>query len=423
MAETCSGCGAAVNTTDITYTPDARVMCPSCAAKMDVVAAQDRARPPWMGFAIAGAVVGAIPWFVSVSSSSSSSVNGHVTSFVYRDWIAVGCGVVAALLGVMAAWMGRRSLIRMQAIVAGIAIVALGGYQVARGFGVFAAGSASHEETTSLTIETPVAPAPPPAPTPTTCDDKTVCFKLGLDLEKTDLKGAVTAWARACERGAGGGCFNAALNGLKLKSAEPAKAAALYQKGCDLDSEISCTNLGLMLLRGDGIEKDTARAMTLFTKGCDGGDPWGCLDFANQVTKSAPKDAFALFRKGCDMEPKDGAAGACAQLGIAYEAGIGTKRDLKQALHYYEQACEQSAAACHALAVSYATGTTGLKKNPAKARELYQKGCDADNLASCTNLGIQELDGVGGPKDLDNAKVLLTRACDGGVASACKELK
>src|SRR5664279_622004 len=123
MAETCSGCGKPVNTTDITYTPDARVMCPSCAAKMDVSAAQDRARPPWMGFAIAGAVVGAIPWFVSFSSSSSSTVNGHVTSFVYRDWIAVGCGVVAALLGVIAAWMGRQSLIRMQAIAAGIAIV------------------------------------------------------------------------------------------------------------------------------------------------------------------------------------------------------------------------------------------------------------------------------------------------------------
>lgn len=149
--ETCSGCGASVATSDITYTPQAKVVCPACAAKLDVVAAQAAAQPKWMGFAIAGAVAGVVPFMMHAATTSSTSVNGGVTSFVYRDWIAVICGVVAIALGVMAIRIGRSSLIRMQAIAAGLAIALLGGYQIAHGFGVFEHGSATTSATSTST--------------------------------------------------------------------------------------------------------------------------------------------------------------------------------------------------------------------------------------------------------------------------------
>jgi len=94
---------------------------------MDLAGAQEAAQPKWMGVAIAGAVAGAVPFMMHAATRSSTSVNGVVTSFVNRDWIAVICGVVAIPLGVMALWLGRSSLIRMQASAAGIAIALLGG--------------------------------------------------------------------------------------------------------------------------------------------------------------------------------------------------------------------------------------------------------------------------------------------------------
>ncbi len=147
MMETCTGCGASVAASEITYTPEAKVVCLACAAKMDVAGAQAAAaQPKWMGFAIAGAVAGAVPFLVHAATISSTSVNGVVTSFVYRDWIAVICGVVAIPIGLMALWLGRSSLIRMQAIAAGIAIALLGGYQIAHGFGVFEDGRSVSSE-------------------------------------------------------------------------------------------------------------------------------------------------------------------------------------------------------------------------------------------------------------------------------------
>ena len=114
------------------YAPDGRVVCPKCFANIDVAEAMARAAP-WRKSAISGAVVGAVPLFVSVSSSTSTP-----GSFVYRDWIAILCGIAAAALGGVSLWQARSETIRRStALAAGIAVVALGLYQVAKGFGTF----------------------------------------------------------------------------------------------------------------------------------------------------------------------------------------------------------------------------------------------------------------------------------------------
>ena len=52
---------------------------------------------------------------------------------------------------------------------------------------------------------------------------------------------------------------------------QPPAAAALYQKACDLGFAASCNNLGFILARGAGLEKDLAKAVALYQKACD----WG----------------------------------------------------------------------------------------------------------------------------------------------------
>lgn len=112
-----------------------------------------------VGFCAAG-----LPFLLSTATSSSSTVNGEVVAFVYRDWTAVGGGAVALVCGVISLLLLRRRTTNKPVRIAiAVGLLALGGFHVARGFGVMAGGAAS--SSTSMTITTrerepaPVIPA------------------------------------------------------------------------------------------------------------------------------------------------------------------------------------------------------------------------------------------------------------------------
>jgi hypothetical protein len=131
--QNCQTCGKAIDGGEVMYTPDAKVVCPGCFDKVDVAATA--ARGSGIGLVGAGVIAGVIPFFVHVSESSSVMVNGEVVSATSRDYIALACGVVAALLGAMAAAGAVRSKGGTRALAIGLAVIALGAYQIARGFG------------------------------------------------------------------------------------------------------------------------------------------------------------------------------------------------------------------------------------------------------------------------------------------------
>jgi uncharacterized protein len=58
----------------------------------------------------------------------------------------------------------------------------------------------------------------------------------------------------------------------------------------------------------------------------------------------------------------------------------------------------------------------------AAARVLWQAGCDAGRASDCYELGIVYRDGEGVKPDPAQYSALMTRACDGSVASACHNL-
>ena len=88
--------------------------------------------------AIAGGIAGLVPFVISAASTSSVTENGHVVSFSYRDNVAIGAGVVAVLCGIVAAALAAKHKSGGARLAIGIAVLALGAYQIARGFGVFA---------------------------------------------------------------------------------------------------------------------------------------------------------------------------------------------------------------------------------------------------------------------------------------------
>jgi len=351
MGEQCSVCGVAVSGASVLYAPDGRIVCPACSSKLGPPL--DASKPPWRMFAIAGVVVAAAPFAVHMSTSSSTTFNGEVTSFIYRDWIAIICGVVAVMLGGIAVIVARREQLRRAlAIAAGVGVAALGAIQIARGFGVFEKPGGRGTSSTSFSIErTPEPAASPAAPkgdpkSPETCGDAKACFELGLALEKSDPASSTKAFERSCKLGAPGGCFNAGLDWTRHDPPGIEKATSLFTEACNVGHAAACNEIGRIAATGK--KPDFARAKTMFEKACGAGDAQGC-----------------------------------GNLGILFDNGKGVKQDLKKARELYEEGCKGSIAnACYNLGVMRATGKGGAK-DKAGAKAAYKDACDSGMKDAC----------------------------------------
>lgn len=95
----------------------------------------------------------------------------------------------------------------------------------------------------------------------------------------------------ACNRGEPKGC---AVLGYAFASGvlreDHAKAAALYEKGCalaTLDARDCCAELAKDLFWGRGVQKDRARARTLFKKLCADGYTLACEDLKTLEANAA----------------------------------------------------------------------------------------------------------------------------------------
>ena len=420
---TCAVCGVAVSGVEVMYTADARIVCPRCFAAIDPIRVPSGG--PWKGFAIAGAVIAAVPFAVRMSTVSSTSFNGEVTSFVYRDWIAVICGVIALVLGAAALWMARgETLRRGLAIAAGLGVIAFGGFQIARGFGVFEQPPGGTSMPT-ITMDPPPPRAVADPSRPETCTG--TCFELGRKLEaEKDFERAIVAYTRACEEKSISGCFNAGF--LLKKAAKPAfdKAHALFVRGCELADAASCNEAALDFKLGRGAPKDLVRARKMFEEGCTNSVALACANLADFYDNGIEVDidlkrALELFVKSCDLEDPD-AALACDRAGIALYTGKGTKTDTKRAAEYFGKGCKLAPAYCYNLGVLHEEGKV-VAKDLEKARELYDKACKADDRSACNNLGHFLDKGLGGPKDRAAAKQLFQKSCDAGLELGCTNLK
>ena len=118
--------------------------------------------------------------------------------------------------------------------------------------------------------------------------------------------------------------------------AEPTEAEKL-QASCDGGAAADCGTLGMMYEKGEGgVAKDEAMALSLYNKGCEGGDAKSC-DVAGTWTMKGGDDAgaFALYKKSCDSGYGEG----CLHLGMLYEKGKGAPQDDNAALAAFKKAC------------------------------------------------------------------------------------
>jgi len=359
-------------------------------------------------------VVGAVPFVVSNVSTHSTTVNGVVTSFSCRDNIALGCGAVVAVCGLVALVLAVKNKAGSMRIGLAAGVLVLGGVHIGRGLGVFAD---KPNVEAARDIPDLQEPRVPKDDKPKQCATGAACYAEASELKdkKHDAAGALVVYSRGCELKDGKSCYEAGIiygegtGGVKV---DPLKAATAWDQGCAFEDFDSCMNLGVSLLQGNGVKKDEAKGLVLLQRACAGGVMQSCSNvgivYRDGVGVSAQDDeARGYFKQACDKDYAD----ACAYLGALYVTSK-DKTEHKDGPPLFEKSCKLgSPTGCADLAISYDTGGSGLKRDYAKAKELYEKACDADFGKACTNLGFMYEHGNGTKKDKAKAKELYEKAC------------
>ncbi len=230
--------------------------------------------------------------------------------------------------------------------------------------------------------------------------------------------------------------------------AQDAQAAALaYDRACTGDDVPACARLGATLVA----RTDADRGLGLLRKACDAGWSVGCQGVIEHFSKHPPPagtNLIPIVQRACDAGSADG----CATLGEVHKQGLGIAKDAERAVYFFRRACTGgSSLGCTLLGQAYEQGD-GVAKDAGRATELYslgctakssvacdaaarmsfaaqdaakgvellQRACDLGNAGSCFVLGLRYRQGMGVPADPVQAGALIKRACDGGQPIACQ---
>jgi TPR repeat protein len=216
---------------------------------------------------------------------------------------------------------------------------------------------------------------------------------------------------------------------------DPAAAVALYTVGCDLGHGPACGALARHVLIGRGVAQDTARGVALLDQACTAGDPPACLALAGAFggfhgTTPDPARAQAardrhwmLLEAACDQ----GDVTACRDVAFSYDIGFDDDGhdDPARALELYTRACDLGDSfGCSEVADQLRRSDVPADQARAKALGAqvasgYQSECDAGNARSCMHLRRLYVLGQWVPMDPDRVDQLGLQGCEAGDVVAC----
>jgi TPR repeat protein len=118
-------------------------------------------------------------------------------------------------------------------------------------------------------------------------------------------------------------------------------------------------------------------------------------------------EAIAAYRKAVDK----GSSAAMVELGVLHAAGSGVAKDEAQARQLFERA----AAAGNPRGVTRLTalasgGAAGPPEDPAQARAMLAKAAEVNSAEAQFQLGVMYAEGTGGPKDDVAARAMFEKA-------------
>lgn len=128
-------------------------------------------------------------------------------------------------------------------------------------------------------------------------------------------------------------------------------------------------------------------------------------------------EAIGAYRKAADK----GSTSAMVELGVLFATGSGVAKDEAQARQLFERAAEAgNARGVTNLAALSKSG--GVPADPIKARALLLRAAETNSAEAQYQLGLMTADGIGGPKDDIAARALFERAAAQGHPGALERM-
>jgi TPR repeat protein len=176
-----------------------------------------------------------------------------------------------------------------------------------------------------------------------------------------------------------------AIKELVLKIAKnDADALKQLQNLADKGDMVAQDRLGLVYLAGQGVPVDYAQAQKWL--------------FASAVQHYAQAESHIAYM---------------------YGAGIGTDKDEKSAIEWYQRACDHNNFdSCFNLALTFDKGSDDVKKDPQRAEALYRKAAEGGVAVAQFDLGSLYFGTDGHKRDLAEAYRWMSKAADAGNGSA-----
>lgn len=127
-------------------------------------------------------------------------------------------------------------------------------------------------------------------------------------------------------------------------------------------------------------------------------------------------EAYRWSRKSCDL----GNVRGCNALAYNLNGSVGTSRDQIEAMRIFERTCEQGvASSCAAAAETYLTGDGAFPKTPGRSLYFRTKACENGRVSDCRDAGAMVSRGEGTAKNPARAQELYARGCQGDDAISC----
>jgi len=169
---------------------------------------------------------------------------------------------------------------------------------------------------------------------------------------------------------------------------------------------------------GDHIEpnivKDTKRAIYWYTKSAEQNNIKAQNALKLMYLYRADEDAFRSAAKWSKRSVKSGGPKEQFNLAGLYQFGIGVLRNKKKAVHWYNEAANQSySPAQYALGMMYANGD-GIEKNEQLALEYFTRAAEKGLIQAQTNLGVMYCFGIYVTESLERCSYWTSEAFDNG---------
>jgi hypothetical protein len=223
------------------------------------------------------------------------------------------------------------------------------------------------------------------------------------------------ALEKRCKAGDGEHCYYLGIAFERGTGApvDGKQSLAAYQRSCDLDFLLGCTNLAGNYLKGTGTAANPLEAAELYTRVCRRGDDYACYwlgwiyDGELQLIGDREELDHVLLG-GASPDALD----AKRHRGKAIDALV-TRADTKA----LRRGCDaKTGLDCYLLgAITLAPG-----KADAAAAELFRRACDNGNGWGCFTLGDMYVRGLGVARSFSAATHYYARVCLQGVGGEAK---